>query len=125
MRHLFNKYSGHRPIPTYREDWAKRSPKYVLKGVSIISQIAPPQDSTLRKDNIAFQYFIDIKMPGCHHLIRNCQGAPLPTGVCYHLCFWSLEPLMSLFPHLMSDIWPLEWRRNHRNHQMEVTGGHV
>ena len=101
MWHLFNKYSGHCPIPTYWEDLAKRSPKYVLKGGHrFLSQIAEPQGSNLEMATRIFWHSKSMTPS----LDLHCQGAPLPPGVCYHLCFWSLRPLMSLFPHLMSRI---------------------
>merc|ERR1719400_1063421 len=68
MRHLFNKYSGHCPIPTYREDLAKRSPKYVLKGVVyyITDSITPGQHSRGRKLGTSI-----FKMPGCHDPLKS------------------------------------------------------
>ena len=34
----------------------------------------------------------------------DCQGAPLPPGIWYHLPFWSLRPLMSLLLTWRKDI---------------------
>ena len=38
----------------------------------------------------------------------DCQGAPLPPDICYHLSFWSLRPLMSLLLTWRKDIMAAE-----------------
>ena len=103
MWHLFNKYSGHRPIPAYREDLAKRIPKYVLKGV--VDYIT---DSITSRQSFTMTTFWNFKITGCHLLIgtawkHRCHPVSATTYVLGHWGHWC-----HFFPHLVSDIWPLE-----------------